>query len=362
MSKDNNYKDILSRFDERMIDAIATSPVQNPAHKSAGYNPSIGNFNPVLGSANADLEPERQTITARARDLWRNNPVANSIITRVLTNAIGTQLKLQAKINHKMLGISKEDADNIANKIESEWELFACKELDESRRYNFPQLCGIIMSSALINGDCFATTPIKKRKNTFNPYTTCVKVLEADRVCNPYNSPDNENLIGGVQIKDDELYSVWVTDQHLGDSLVLKYSWTEVPFFGKNTGRRRVFHLINPNMLRPEQVRGVSFLSIVQNVVKKLQDWTESELTRAKVQSNMGGAFIELADDFGGRALFGNQNQTPIQSAQSRVELYAQNKLRMGEGSILTLLPNDKVTFPPVSSPNAHLRAFTVRF
>lgn len=354
----SDYNQVIARFEARNVDAISTAPVANPAYTSAGYSPAIGNFNPVLGSANADLEPAREIITSRSIYERNNNPIAKAIIDRIMTNAVGTQLKLQPKINHKYLKISKDEADDISEKLEIEWDLFSSKELDESRRFNFIQICGQLMANMLIGGDVFATTPMKKRKNSFNPYQTCVKMIESSRVSNPYNASDTPERTGGIQLKDNELYSIWVTEQHLGDSYITKYGWKEVPFFGAKTGRRRVMHLINPNMWRPEQMRGVSYLSIVQTALKKLQNWTESELTRANVQSNMGGAFIELADDFGGRPLFGEKNINPLEGAEQRVGFYADNRLRMGEGSILTLLPNDKVTFPPVSAPNAHFESF----
>ncbi len=92
--------------------------VPTPSRDAGSYRGSIANWRP-LRVVNVDGEVrERLTTQRRAADLAANDWSAKSGLRAIADNAIGTGLVPKSAIPHKILGISKEDAAQLGEKLE----------------------------------------------------------------------------------------------------------------------------------------------------------------------------------------------------------------------------------------------------
>ena len=61
------------------------------------------------GDPDSDILFDLPTLRERSRDLVRNNPLATGAINTVCTNVVGTGIRLQARIDREVLGMSEEE-------------------------------------------------------------------------------------------------------------------------------------------------------------------------------------------------------------------------------------------------------------
>ena len=359
-----SYQAALDRLAESNIATTTASLGAGGSYRAANI-PLEPNFRiPNSLSANASVEPDRQILTDLARDAVRNYPIATGINNTYLTNVVGAHLVYQAAVDVNVLKISEEQGQEIESQIEAEWNLFAnSKNCDYTRTHNFVQLCAIIVQSALSSGDVFINSVFKRRPN--HPYTLTAQILEADRISNPYYHPDTPTLCGGLEYDNTgDLHYIHVRSQHPGDTTIAEYKWDKFPVFGEKTGFQRIFQVKSPFGLRPDQSRGVSIFASALPVLRQTSDFAVAELTRAQLQSTLGGGVVKLASDLGDAPLFGqvlkaSDRQNPLASAQMRINTYKNNSgFSLRSGEIISLLPGDDFQMPPLSSPNAHFPEF----
>ncbi|MBK8897350.1 MAG: phage portal protein, partial [Candidatus Competibacteraceae bacterium] len=116
-----------------------TTPPTEPRAPSAYWNPS-------LGSADADLLDELDTIRGRSRDLRRNESLTASAYQTYRDNIVGHVLRLSAQPDYRMLDRDKEWADEWGNGAESWFHTWSdSTECDAARTQT---LIGLDPSSA----------------------------------------------------------------------------------------------------------------------------------------------------------------------------------------------------------------------
>lgn len=78
-------------------------------------------------SSHEDIDWNNYTLRQRARMLYMAAPLATSAIKTNRTNVIGCGLRLKAKPNAELLGITQEQADAWEARTEAEFDLWARK-------------------------------------------------------------------------------------------------------------------------------------------------------------------------------------------------------------------------------------------
>ena len=93
-------------------------------------------------SADADILPNLQLLRDRSRDLARNAPLATGAVNTVVSNSVGTGLKLQSRIDREVPGLSDDEADAWQNTAEREFALCVeSRDFDATRHPRFHMLC-----------------------------------------------------------------------------------------------------------------------------------------------------------------------------------------------------------------------------
>lgn len=302
------------------------------------------NWNVEGGSANQDTVADLPTLRARSRDLRRNVPVATGAIATRITNVVGEGLKVYPKIDRERLGLTPEQAAEWNRAAKAEFEL-AAWTCDFTGVQNFDELQALAFGSTDESGDVFVVR--RYRKDPGDTYGTKVQIVEADRVSNPNRAMDSDTLVAGVESSQDGVILAYhISDRHPGDLRRASITWRRVPAFYSD-GRPIVLHLFK--RLRPDQARGVPFLSPVVEVLKQFGEYTDAEV-QAAVISAFFTVFVKGAPN-------GDAGPLPTSPDTGSGD---KPQIGMGPGMIVDLAEGEDIVTANPNRPNPNFDAFAL--
>lgn len=294
------------------------------------------------GDAEDNIDLYSSTLRKRTRDLYAGGGLARSGPQALTASVVGWGIQPKPKIDGEFLGLSDDERVAAEQNILREFKLWAENTMcDAERQQNFYGMQQLAFLSMLMSGDVFALFGMKENKRT--PYQTTIRLLEADRICNPESSGDSvatelENggrIIDGVEIDREGA----VVRYHVASKSPLARSnsgmleWTAVDAFGKDTGYPNILHIMT--FERPEQRRGVPFVSAEIEQLKQFTRYMNSELA-ANVVSSMLTAFITSDMDDG---KFGLEDAVNEEDKVTDDDL----SLELAPGAIYNLPPGKKI-------------------
>lgn len=262
-------------------------------HGASRTKPAFLKWSSYSKSPHEDISDNLELLRNRSRDLYMGGgPLGRGAVDRLVLNAIGSGLKLNARLDENALGFSYEQTRDLSNKIEAEFDYFASsKACDFSRMNNFYELQVLAFKSVLIDGECFII--LTDDKSSRFPYDLRIMLIESERVQTPPNRPHGVMIDNGIEL--DNLgrpVAIWIANRNPNQEIIHQpvTTYKRVPINGVLSGRRNVIHLMNPE--RISQHRGVPFLSPVIEQLKQLSRYTDAELMAAVV-SGMYAIFFE---------------------------------------------------------------------
>lgn len=309
------------------------------------------------GDAEDNIDLYSSTLRKRARDLYAGGGLARSGPQTLTLSVVGWGVLPKPKIDGDFLGLSDEAREEAERTILREFKLWAENTMcDAERQQNFYGLQQLAFLSMLMSGDVFALFGMKANKRT--PYQTTVRLLEADRICNPDSSGDSESaetanggrIIDGVEIDREGAVIRYHVASHSPNarSNTNELVWTAIDAFGRDTGYPNILHVMTYE--RPEQRRGVPFVSAEIEQIKQFTRYMNAELA-ANVVSSMLTAFIVSDEDDG---KFGLEDAVNDEEKVTDDEL----SLELAPGAIYNLPPGKKVeTVNPLRS-NTQFESF----
>ena len=259
------------------------------AHLAASLDhPDMRRWQPNDLSADAALLPERAMLARRANDLARNSGVAEGALQTVTDNVIGVGLRLVSTPDYRLLGKTKEWAEQWSTQVESLWRTWAESfDCDAARSLDFTGLTVQIFRSGWLNGEGLALPLWLPRGDS--KFALRLQVIDPERLANPTGMIDGPRLRGGVEI--DEYgapVAYHIRKAHPGDralaSVADMLTWQRIPAFA-GWGRRRVIHVHDKE--RAGQNRGKPSLTSVMRQFKVLNDFTNAELKAAVVNAKV---------------------------------------------------------------------------
>lgn len=344
-------------------------------HGASRMKKSMSGWVTSRGGPDADITLNLDLLRQRSRDLCMGDPLAIGALKKIRTNEIGAGLRFNAQIDADFLGMSDEQALEWEAHTEREFSLWAdSPNCDATRHYTLGELEALARLSELMNGDVFCLLPAIERAG--DRYDLKIKLLEADRVSDPWPYPVGHNLLGGVEVDTDGApLFYYIARIHPGDLFLpgtyggygaYAYgaisvppmveggiygaqwnTWDKIPAFGAS-GRRLVLHLLDPE--RIGQRRGVPVLAPVMEHLKQLSRYSQAELMAAVVSGMFTAAITsERPNAMPGQVIPPgsqvNDNNDP-------------NSYQLGNGAILGLLPGEKLEAINPSRPNAGFDPF----
>lgn len=248
--------------------------------KNAGYaqtgTENMG-FYATNDSPDNDILDNMEDLRAKSRELYMTNDIAVAVLDKYRTKVVSVGLIPKPTIDYKFLGITKEKAQEYAKTIETKFEAWAIStNCDASRVHDFFTLQGLAQLSWVMNGDVFAVVKRKPTKDI--DVELCVQLIESDRIQSPRG---NNEIKGGIEFKDNELYKYYISTKHPGDgaSSVKGY-----PVFN-SLGRRNILHIFEPS--RVGQKRGIPILAPVLSTYKQLERYKSAELMAAVLNASV---------------------------------------------------------------------------
>lgn len=327
---------------ERLV--ARTTLAMSGGYTGAGINKAqLSRWLTRPGSATTDIVPDLKALRARSSDQMRNSPIAVGAIGQTVNGVVGTGLSFSAQIDHQFLGLNEEEAEAWNEDHDRRFAAW-CKSPDVAleRNLNFYGLQELSFRSELERGDIFWLTPMVDRPGA--GMRLAMQLIEADRVCNPDNKPNTDDLIEGIELDKAtrEPVAAHVARLHPADALGKTNQWARVPLRGSKTGRRNVLHSFQP--LRPGQVRGVPWIAPILEPLKQLGRWTEAELNAA-VTSSIFSVFLRM-DPEAFQDIFDEDAQGAI------VEQAGKWSGEMDSGKAINLLPGEEPVSVAPTRPN----------
>ena len=111
---------------------------------------SMSNWNPAARDADSAIIYDVDRLRRRSQDMLRNSPLATGAVNTATSNVVGLGLKLQSRINAKILNLTEEQANDWQQKTESEWSMWADSlDADIARALSFPMYCELVFRKVL---------------------------------------------------------------------------------------------------------------------------------------------------------------------------------------------------------------------
>jgi lambda family phage portal protein len=343
---------------------LSLLPTRGPAmeqHQAAARDDhAMLGWDPLPGSADADLLPELDTITARSRDLARNNGLMSGGMQTLKDNIVGATLRLTATPDYRLLGWTREQAREWGNNTEAHFRSwFESNEIDAGRTLNGLGLTTQALGGAMLNGDACALPLWLPRADS--KWATRIMMVEADRLATPPELSYRSDIRAGIrQDKYGAPLAYYFLKRHPGDGIAGMLGldgawglmeWEEVPAFTA-WGRRRVVHLHDKE--RTGQSRGKPIVTAVMREFHMAGKYSANEL-QASVASSLVAAFLESdLDEKSAAELFG---QDP-RDAWTKSVKQAQNIRNLKGAAVIPLPAGAKLQGFAPNRPNAAFEAF----
>lgn len=308
-------------------------------------------WDPRPNSADQATLPDLANLRSASRDLIRNNPLAAGAINTVTTSVVGTGLGVQPQIAAQRLRLTADEARAWQQQAKDLFELWAVNALwcDITGQLTFYEQQELCFRSALESGDAFALLPIERIAD--EPFGTKVQLIEADRVCNPDNKPDNDTTAAGIEVDArGRALRFHVADRHPGAYLIGGNNWTTIEAFGARTGRRNILHLTT--RLRPGQRRGVPYLATVIEPLKQLGTYTDAEITAAVI-SGMFTVFVKKEAEH-------SPLSQPVAGTAPAPGTTASDEVNLEAGAMVDLAPGEDIALANPMRPNAGFDPFVM--
>ncbi|MBV1823366.1 phage portal protein [Komagataeibacter oboediens] len=264
---------------------------------------------PPLWSADTELNPWRDRIVSRVRDLVRNDGWAAGAVTRTLDNAMGVNFHPISKPDYRALAhmtgnpaFDAKWAREFGRAVDARWRTWANdpgRYNDSQRMLTFGQQANLSFRHLLVDGDALTTLPWMPERVSRGraQYATTVQVIDPDRLSNPQMFMDMSRMRGGVELDYAEAPIAYhIRRAHQGDwyNAAKSVEWERIER-ESSWGRPQVVHMFEHH--RADQHRGgAGMLAPVVQRLKMLTKYDCTELDSAIVNA-IFAAYIESPYD-----------------------------------------------------------------
>lgn len=323
-----------------------------PAYRASDrFSEDLHAWTPRLQHPEDELEFERGPITARARDLARNNPTAAGIVRREVDTVIGSQFRLASKPDWKALGLGEAWGEDFGAAAESLWRNWAEDPLnraDDTRVQHVTELFGLAWRNLVVDGDALALLNWRPDR----PNATTLRVIDPDLLQNPRGQMLNtREWRRGVRVDSTGAAIAYnFASRHPSERGAVT---TEDRTFPREMdwGRPVVVHYFDRQ--RDGQVRGVSKLAPLVAGLKMQDAYTNAELSAAILNAVLA-AFIQSPFDH--EQLDDVTKLTAYQA--DRKAFHASNSITAAGAKLMALYPGETIGTIASERPNTNYEGF----
>lgn len=265
---------------------------------AAVHSQELGNYWPMLHSADSAILPDRSITVARINDLVRNDPTAVAAVNRLVDMLVGASVRMASRPDPDALGFDRTDkADrevvrDLARQLDGEFRLFMkdpLKRCDAQRKLTGQGIFRLAARTfTTLNETCAA---MMWRPESGGRYATCVMLIDPERLSNPYNQPDLGNMRGGIEFSDiGEPLAYNVRQAHPADWYQIQktMTWERIP---RATAWGRPLFIHGFEAEREGQSRAISPFACLVPLLRMVARYAQLELNNAAANAMMA-AFL----------------------------------------------------------------------
>lgn len=329
-------------------------------------------WQPYLVSPDAALNPYRDMIVARMRDVVRNDGWASGTITRIVDDAIGANFRPISKPDYKALahysGLSTFDeswAYDYAQATDAayrNWALSRGRFADVSRNLTVPQMFRLGFRHKLIDGDALGMVRWMPRRVGIGKahYATALQILDPDRLSNPTMGFDTLDIRGGVEIDGDGVavaYHIRRAHQNDWFSAADSYRWDRIER-ETSWGRAIIVHDYDHDQAATHR-GGAGILAPVLQRLKMLIRYDGAELD-ASIINAIFSAYIESPfDQSFVESMMGESEELNAYQNERMAFHDAERVIVPGSaGRVTKLFPGEKIGQVESARPNGNFASF----
>lgn len=225
-------------------------------------------WNPVKANAEQTDGPYRQLLRNRARDLERNSDIAESVVSGIVRNSVGTGIRLQSRVEDD----TGADMSELNNEIEQAWKRWCrARNCDVMGQSTFHEMQSMSLRRRVVDGEIFFIKTYDRTSRV--PFK--LQMIEADwlDVSMTINNDNGNSIVSGIEVdKYGKPVAYWFTEQSVDG-----FS----SFNSKRVTADKVLHLFNKT--RPSQVRGISELARVMQRIRDVGEYLEAEVVAQRI-------------------------------------------------------------------------------
>lgn len=261
-------------------------------------------WNPRIVSPDIQYANDGTTALARTEDLVQNDGYAYGAVSIHRDSVVGSQFKLNAKPNAKVLGTDEGWADEFQEVVEARFNMVSESPecwFDARRSNTFTGLIRLAIGGFIMTGEVFAScewiNPLTGTTMQRRPHGTAIQMISPVRLSNPNYETNTDRLKNGVKLdKYGAPVGYYVRSTFPGDYTELdQLRWQYQPA-RFDWGRRRMIHIIES--LRPGQTRGISEMVAALKQMKMTRHFQDVTLQNAIVNATYAAAIeSELPSD-----------------------------------------------------------------
>jgi len=267
----------------KLLDRLFGRKRRKRSYEASGVGRLLQNWTTAIKTPDEELRTSLRNLRARSRELAINNDYARKFFEMLKTNVIGANgIVLQSKA--KRLDGTFDRQDN--ERIEKAFKRWGRKELASvTGKLSWIDIQRVVIETLARDGEIL----VRKLNHKDNPYQFTLQLIECDHLDEELNRDlrNGNTLRMGVELNEwGRPVNYWLTEKHPGDSSA------GVQLAGRNYNvvpASELLHLMMTN--RPNQSRGVPWMSTAMTRLHNLGQYEEAEVVASRVSACKMGFF-----------------------------------------------------------------------
>jgi lambda family phage portal protein len=256
-------------------------------YEGAGAGRRSSSWRATGVSANSEIAAALKPLRDRARELGRNNAYAARILDIVPSHVVGNGIV-------PISASGKDGIDRLVNELWAEWQIQA----DVTGHLSFAAMQVLAVRSMIESGDV-ACRFIDREMEGARTVPMQLQLLEADfidhfrdglyggsLVTEGLPSSVQRTRLGVAMGQYDEWQGLWLWPYHPGEMDTIN----QVALTSKFVPRQDLMHMFK--VLRPGQVRGVSWFAPIMTNARDLADFLDAVNVKARVEACFAGFIV----------------------------------------------------------------------
>lgn len=246
-------------------------------------------WTPRPAAPEVDYAHQRGLVRARAREMGVFNSLGVNAVRTHRTSVVGKSFKLALRPDADFLELDPKAVRQWVRTVEREWEAYANSPnfvCDAEGQKTWTWLMHQVYSTFILSGETVGIVEYNEDAEKWEP-KTCLKVIEPERLSQPYGEPPRANFREGVEMNRlGAPIAYHIREAHPVDSVVdaslRSMRWKRIKR-RTSWGRVNVLHMMDP--IRPGLIRGLSPFVAALRQMKMLDMYNAAELEAAIVQA-----------------------------------------------------------------------------